>query len=303
MALSVSSAVFASSNAAAATRRNSQVTPGFAPPVGISSRVALVTGLSLASRSVLARRNLVQAAVATEAPTAIPSSAQTAKTIVELVGSGTLSTVDASGIPLGTYVTYVLGADGIPILRLRSSAVHTDNLKANPSCSLFIHAPLQPIRSVARITLIGAVEEISAEEQAEAKEQHAAAMHYAIGVDAPSDDDIFMKLNVSRTFYVGGLGTECKAEEIDVAAYATAEADGLAEFAPELVSYMNGERRMDVLRITGGAVEDATIDDVEDAELLWVDTLGVYIRAVVRNEERVVRANFMHEAIDRKSVV
>jgi hypothetical protein len=33
---------------------------------------------------------------------------------------------------------------------------------------------------------------------------------------------------------------ECKAEEIDVAAYATAEADGLAEFAPELVSYMNG---------------------------------------------------------------
>eukprot|EP00951_Prasinocladus_malaysianus_P025655 scaffold225526_cov34-Prasinocladus_malaysianus.AAC.1 len=45
--------------------------------------------------------------------------------------------------------------------------------------------------------------------------------------------------------------TEAKAEDLDLEALATAEMDTLAECAPDLVSYMNKERAMDVLRITG----------------------------------------------------
>lgn len=145
-------------------------------------------------------------AAATREAVSAPPSAETARTIVELVGCGTLSTIDSSGTPLGTFVSYILDDSGLPLLRLRSDAVHTKNLQGNPSCSLFVHAPVQPIRSVARVTLIGTVEEISEDEMAVARELHAAANAGAIGVDAPRRDDIFMRLKVSKAFYVGGLG-------------------------------------------------------------------------------------------------
>lgn len=40
-----------------------------------------------------------------------PSSAETARTIVDLVAHGTLCTVGEEGVPLGTYVSYVLDAE------------------------------------------------------------------------------------------------------------------------------------------------------------------------------------------------
>jgi putative heme iron utilization protein len=142
-----------------------------------------------------------------------PSTAETARTSMELVGSGTLSTLDASGTPLGTFASYVLDAEGLPLLRLRRAAVHTQNLRANAACSLFVHAPLQPVRAVARVTLIGTAEEITGEEKEAAQLKHAAANSDAIGVDAPRDDDVFMRLNPVRAFYVGGLGTVRKRNE------------------------------------------------------------------------------------------
>ena len=67
-----------------------------------------------------------------------PSSAQTAKTIVDIVAHGTLCTVGEDGVPLGTYTNYVLDDRGMPVLRLRTDAVHTANLRRSPKCSLFV---------------------------------------------------------------------------------------------------------------------------------------------------------------------
>lgn len=67
-----------------------------------------------------------------------PSSAETAKTIVDIVAHGTLCTVGEDGVPLGTYSNYVLDDRGMPVLRLRADAVHTQNLKRSPKCSLFV---------------------------------------------------------------------------------------------------------------------------------------------------------------------
>jgi hypothetical protein len=67
-----------------------------------------------------------------------PSSAQTAKTIVDIVAHGTLCTVGEDGVPLGTYTNYVLDDRGMPVLRLRADAVHTANLRRSPKCSLFV---------------------------------------------------------------------------------------------------------------------------------------------------------------------
>ena len=86
-----------------------------------------------------------------------PDAAGTARTICDLTRQGTLSTVGESGVPLGTYVTYVLDTDGQPLLRLRADAVHTANLLCEPRCSLFVQPTELPARHLARATLIGRV--------------------------------------------------------------------------------------------------------------------------------------------------
>lgn len=92
----------------------------------------------------------------------MPTDAETARTIVDLVAHGTLCTISEDGIPLGTYVSYVLDDAGQPILRLRADAVHTANLKRDPKCSLFVQPGEHPARLLARVTLIGSVEPVSA---------------------------------------------------------------------------------------------------------------------------------------------
>ena len=82
---------------------------------------------------------------------------EVARTIVDLMTHGALSTAGEDNIPLGTYASYVLDSQGQPILRLREEAVHTANLLRNPQCSLFIQPDDMPARILARATLIGRV--------------------------------------------------------------------------------------------------------------------------------------------------
>lgn len=67
-----------------------------------------------------------------------PKSAETARTIVDIVAHGTLCTAGEDSLPLGTYCNYVLDEQGMPVLRLRANAVHTANLLRSPKCSLFV---------------------------------------------------------------------------------------------------------------------------------------------------------------------
>jgi Pyridoxamine 5'-phosphate oxidase len=132
--------------------------------------------------------------------------AEVARTITSLVSHGTLSTVDENGVPLGTYVTFVLDDAGCPLIRLRSDASHTANLKRNSKCTIFAHPSEMPARQLARVTLLGEVEDISEEEASEAAARHSAIYASAIGVDAPQSDDMYMRLDVHDCFYVAGLG-------------------------------------------------------------------------------------------------
>ena len=132
--------------------------------------------------------------------------AEVARTITSLVTHGTLSTVDERGTPLGTYVTFVLDDAGCPLIRLRADAAHTQNLQKNGRCTIFAHPSEQPARQLARVTLIGEVEDISEDEALVASTRHSEIYAGAIGVDAPQRDDIFKRLRVDDCFYVAGLG-------------------------------------------------------------------------------------------------
>lgn len=180
---------------------------------------------------------------------ATPTAAETARTVVDLVAHGTLCTVGEDGIPLGTYVSYVLDSEGQPILRLRADAVHTANLKRDAQCSLFVQPGEYPARLLARVTLIGKVEPVSEDVAFTAAELHNTLHAGGVGVDAPQESDIYCRLVVDNCFYVGQLSGDSAADVISGEEYRGAEADPLRTKASALVNNMNTNRMEDVMRI------------------------------------------------------
>jgi len=232
-----------------------------------------------------------------------PSSAETARTIVDLVAHGTLCTSNEDGLPLGTYVTYVLDSEGQPILRLRAGAVHTRNLQKESKCSLFVQPGEHPARLLARVTLMGYVQPVDADVAAQAADLHQQLHQGGVGVDAPQDSDIYYRLIVNKCFYVGGFSGASSAESLSSEAYKTAEPDPLRTIASSLVNFWNSERPEDVLRIAANQTA-AAFDDLAAAELLWVDRLGAYIKAAEagKSAAETVRVSFLREVEDERDL-
>ncbi|PSC71188.1 glutamyl-tRNA reductase-binding chloroplastic [Micractinium conductrix] len=230
-----------------------------------------------------------------------PSAAETARTVVDLVAHGTLCTVGEDGIPLGTYVTYVLDDAGQPILRLRADAVHTANLSRDSKCSLFVQPGEHPARLLARVTLIGAVEPVGPELAEQAAAAHNTLHAGGAGVDAPQPTDLYFRLAVDRCFYVGGLNGGSAADVIPGDAYRAAETDPLRTCAARLAAFMNAERVEDVLRISCQQL-GAAFEDTAWAEMLWVDRLGVYMRAAPQDggDAKEVRVPFVRPVEDER---
>lgn len=220
---------------------------------------------------------------------------------MELVSHGTLATVGEDSVPLGTYASYVLDAEGQPILRLREQAVHTANILRNPRCSLFVQPEDMPARLLARATLIGRVEKVDDATAEDAARRHGQLHFGGVGVDAPQPTDLFYRLIIERCFYVGGMGSACKAEDLSAEEYKSAEADPLKDHAAALVNYQNKERTEDVLRIASFAL-GVSLEKLEGAQLLWVDRLGIYLFAATVGGPgaQVVRVTFAREVTDER---
>jgi hypothetical protein len=71
--------------------------------------------------------------------------------------SGMLSTLSArhGGAPFGSIVPYALWTTGEPLLWLSDLAAHTQNLRADPRCSLLVGDSSSPAAQPARATLVG----------------------------------------------------------------------------------------------------------------------------------------------------
>ena len=73
-----------------------------------------------------------------------PSPAETARTIVSIVGEGTLSTLSADGTPVGTPVSYTLDKEGHAWVSLPKDAPEAKHLKSNGRCSLMVQPQTLP---------------------------------------------------------------------------------------------------------------------------------------------------------------
>jgi putative heme iron utilization protein len=96
--------------------------------------------------------------------------------------------VHRAGYPYGSVTPYALAAAGAPLLLLSRLAAHTTNLKADPRASLFVgdrNAVADP-QAGARVTLLGRVAPLPADEDADGRQRYLArwpraADYFALG--------------------------------------------------------------------------------------------------------------------------
>src|SRR6201994_4984349 len=97
-----------------------------------------------------------------------PTHAERVRTLLSLATVGTLSTLSRKhpGSPFGSLMPFALDPAGRPLFLISNMAMHTQNLKAEPRCSLFVaqvNTDGDPL-GAARATLIGLAEAVPEDE-------------------------------------------------------------------------------------------------------------------------------------------
>lgn len=145
----------------------------------------------------------------TDSPLAV---ARAARLIARASMSGALATsrraAQESGQPYVSKVGLALDLGGQPIFLFSTLAAHTQDLIADPRCSLLVEAPettANPLES-ARATLVGQARKLRGREAEAAREayllRHPGAVLYA-----DFGDFAFWRLAVDKIHYVAGFGT------------------------------------------------------------------------------------------------
>jgi hypothetical protein len=168
-------------------------------------------------------------------------------------------------------------------------AMHTQNLKTDPRCSLFVGQPGADgdALGAARATLIGNAEPLSGNDVADARERYLARQENSrYWVDF--SDFSFFRLQPIDLYYVGGFGVMGWVEAHD---YEHALPDPLAEAAPGILAHMNADH-VDAMvllaRLHAGT-------EATEATMTSVDRLGFSLRVKTANGVKGVRINFLHE--------
>src|SRR6201994_305341 len=220
-----------------------------------------------------------------------PSHAERVRTLISLASVATLSTLSRKhpGFPFGSLMLFALDDAGRPIFLISEMAMHTQNLKSDPRCSLFVGqavADEDPL-GTSRATLIGHAERVGEDEVASVREIYL-ARHENSRYWADFSDFSFYRLQPIALYYVGGFGVMGWVEARD---YEHAAPDPLAESAPGILAHMNADH-VDAMLLL--ARPQAALEATE-ATMTSVDRLGFTLRLKTSEGIKSTRINFLQE--------
>jgi hypothetical protein len=220
-----------------------------------------------------------------------PSHAERIRTLISLATVATLSTLSSkhSGFPFGSLMPFALDSAGRPIFLISTMAMHTQNLKNDPRCSLFVAqagADGDPL-GAARATLIGSAEPVPEHDVASVRETYL-ARHENSRYWVDFSDFSFFRLEPIDLYYVGGFGVM---GWVDAPDYEHAAPDPLAEAAPGILAHMNADH-VDAMILL--ARLHARMEATE-ATMTSVDRLGFTLRLKTNDGMKGARINFLHE--------
>jgi heme iron utilization protein len=220
-----------------------------------------------------------------------PTHAERVRTLLSLVSIATLSTLSRKhpGFPFGSLMPFALDSAGRPIFLISNMAMHTQNLREDPRCSLFVGqagADGDPL-GAARATLVGRAAPVPEQDLALAREQYL-ARHQNSRYWVDFSDFSFFRLQPIDLYYVGGFGVM---GWVEVGEYEGALPDPLANAASGILAHMNADH-VDAMILLAKA--HAGIDAAE-ATMTSVDRLGFSLRLTTKDGVKGARINFLHE--------
>ena len=222
-----------------------------------------------------------------------PSHAERIRTLMSLISVATLSTLSRKhpGFPFGSLMPFALDSSGRPIFLISNMAMHTQNLKTDPRCSLFIGqvAADGDALGAARATLVGTAEPVPQDDRADVREKYL-ARHENSRYWVDFSDFGFFRLQPIDLYYVGGFGVMGWVEAQD---YEHAAPDPLAEAAPGILTHMNADHVDSMILLARAHARfEATA-----ATMTSVDRLGFSLRLKTNEGMKSARINFPHEVI------
>jgi heme iron utilization protein len=220
-----------------------------------------------------------------------PTHAERARTLLSLVSTGTLSTLSRKhpGFPFGSLMPFALDPEGRPIFLISNMAMHTQNLKEDPRCSLFVGEVSSEgdALGAARATLLGHAEPVPEQDLASVRQLYL-TRHENSRYWIDFSDFSFFRLQPVDLYYVGGFGVMGWVEAQD---YERAASDPLAQTAPGILTHMNADHGDAMILL---ARSYAGIEAIE-ATMTSVDRLGFSLRLKTNDGIKGARINFLRE--------
>jgi putative heme iron utilization protein len=220
-----------------------------------------------------------------------PTHAERVRTMLSLLPIATLSTVSRKhpGFPFGSLMPFAIDAGGRPLFLISNMAMHTQNLKADPRCSLFVSqtaADGDPL-GASRATLVGHARPVSEGETDSARQTYL-ARHENSRYWVDFADFSFFRLEPIDVYYVGGFGVMGWVEAHE---YEQAAPDPLAASAPGIIAHMNADHVDAMIQLARAH----TRLEVIEASMTSVDRLGFTLRLKTPDGVKGARINFIRE--------
>ncbi len=181
---------------------------------------------------------------------------------------------------------FALDQAGRPIFLISNMAMHTQNLKSDSRCSLFVSqdsAEGDPL-GAARATLVGRAELVQGPDLASVRETYL-ARHENSRYWVDFADFGFFRLQPVDLYYVGGFGVMGWVEAED---YEQAAPDPLAPVAAGIVSHMNADHVEAMIQL---ARVHAQLE-ASEATMTSIDRLGFTLRLKTAEGMKGTRINF-----------
>lgn len=220
-----------------------------------------------------------------------PSHAERVRTLISLASVATLSTLSKkhAGFPFGSLMPFAPDPAGRPIFLISNMAMHTQNLKTDSRCSLYVGqagADGDPL-GAARATLIGHALPVQEPEVGSVREIYL-ARHENSRYWVDFSDFSFFRLQPIDIYYVGGFGVM---GWVEAEQYEHALPDPLAEVAPGILAHMNADHIDSMILL---ARSHARLEATE-ASMTSVDRMGFNLRLKTNEGVKGARINFPHE--------
>jgi putative heme iron utilization protein len=224
-----------------------------------------------------------------------PSHAERVRTLLSLASVATLSTVSRKhpGFPFGSLMPFALDGAGRPLFLISNMAMHTQNLKADPRCSLFVTqaaADGDPL-GAARATLVGNAIPVPETDLPSARELYL-ARHENSRYWVDFADFGFFRLQPIDLYYVGGFGVMGWVDEAD---YQQAAPDPLAAAAPGILAHMNADHVDSMILLARTHAQLGAGNEIKEAAMTSIDRLGFTLRLKTADGMKGARINFLHE--------